>query len=118
VRLPGEVVADEEQREAKLLLQVPKQVHDLRLDRNIEGRDRLVADDEIRFRGERAGNADALPLATGEFVRPAIRGIAWQPDPVAQAFDTRLELGSRLDKTEIPERLSEAVPDPQARVEA
>ena len=114
----GEVVADEEQREAKLLLQVLQQVHDLRLDGNIEGRDRLIADDEIRFGGERAGNADALPLAAGELVRLAIRGVAWQPDPVEQAVDTRLELRPRLGKAEIADRLSEDMPDPQARVEA
>src|SRR5262245_27370243 len=41
-----EVVADEEVREAQLLLEVLEQVQDLRLDGDVEGARRLVADDE------------------------------------------------------------------------
>ena len=55
------------------LLQVREQVDDLRLDRDVERGDRLVADDEPRLDRERAGDADPLPLAAGEFVRIALR---------------------------------------------
>ena len=65
----GQVVADEQQRQAELVLQVRQQVDDLRLDRDVERGDRLVADDQVRPGRERAGDADALALAAGEFVR-------------------------------------------------
>ena len=45
-----EVVGDEQVGEAELLLQVFEQVDDLRLDRDVERRDRLVADDQLRDR--------------------------------------------------------------------
>ena len=69
----GEVVGDEQVGEAELALQVLQQVEDLRLDRHVERRDRLVADDELRLERERAGDADALALPAGEFVRIAQR---------------------------------------------
>ena len=43
-----EVVRDEEIAEALLLPQVFQQVHDLRADRDIERRDRLIEHDELR----------------------------------------------------------------------
>ncbi len=57
-----QIVADEQQREAELLLQVLQQVDDLRLDRDVERRDRLVADDQFGLRRECPGDADALAL--------------------------------------------------------
>ncbi len=68
-----EVVGDEEVGEAEPALQVLQQVDDLRLDRHVERGDGLVADDQLGLRGERAGDADALALAAGEFVRIAQR---------------------------------------------
>ena len=50
----------------------PQQVQDLRLDRDVERRDRLVADDQARLDGERARDADALALPAGELVRVAL----------------------------------------------
>ena len=66
-----EVVGDEDVGEVELLLQVDEQVQHLRLDRDVEGRDRLVGDDELRLQHERPGEADALPLAAAELVRVA-----------------------------------------------
>ena len=45
------------------------QVHDLRLDRNIERGDRFVGHDEVRIGRQRARNPDSLLLSAGEFVR-------------------------------------------------
>ena len=64
----GQVVRDEDVGKRKLLLQVDQQVDDLGLDRDIEGRHRFVADDELRAERERPGDADALPLSPGELV--------------------------------------------------
>ena len=64
-----EIVRDEQVSEPHLALQVDHQVQDLRLDRDVERRHRLVADDQLRLERERAGDADALALAAGELVR-------------------------------------------------
>ena len=61
-----EVVRDEEVGEPQLVLQVGEQVEDLRLDRDVERRDRLVADDQLGMQRERARDADALALTAGE----------------------------------------------------
>ena len=59
----GKIVRDENVGEPKPVLQVAQQVQDLRADRHIQRRHRLVADDEFRFDRECAGNRDALALA-------------------------------------------------------
>ncbi len=69
----AEVVRDEHERQPQLALQVAQEVQDLRLDRHVERRDGLVADDEPRVRGERPREADALALAARELVRVALR---------------------------------------------
>jgi hypothetical protein len=66
-----EIMRDEQVGEAELALQILEQVDDLGADRNIERRDRLVGNDELGRDGERAGDADALPLPTREGVRRA-----------------------------------------------
>src|SRR5258706_8588241 len=65
------VMRDEDVGEPKPVLKVAQQVQDLRTDRHVQRRDRLVADDELRLDRERARNGDALALAAGEFVRVA-----------------------------------------------
>ena len=77
-----EVMRDEEVREAELFLQARKQVDDLRLDRDIECRNRLVADDDLRIDGEGARDADALALSARELVREAVRLLWVQADEV------------------------------------
>jgi hypothetical protein len=67
----GEVVGDEQIGQPQALAQRLEQVDDLRLDRDVERRDRLVADDEVGLDRERAGDADALALAAAELVRVA-----------------------------------------------
>ena len=65
----AEVVRDEQVGEPELVLQVGEQIQDLRLDRHVERRGGLVADQQRGLDGERAGDADALALAAGELVR-------------------------------------------------
>ena len=54
------VVRDEDQRHAALILQAAQQIEDLRLDRHVEGRRRLVGDQEARIAGD--GHRDHHPL--------------------------------------------------------
>src|SRR5258705_8932809 len=100
-----QIVADEEQREAELPLQILQQVEDLRLDGDVERRDRLVADDQVRFCGKRPGDADALALAAREFVRPSVQRVAWQAYGIHQRRNLRLEFGGRFGEAEITDRL-------------
>ena len=80
-----EVVRDEEIGELEVVLQRLEQVEDLRLDRHVERRDRLVGDDEVRVDGERARDADSLALAARELVRIARRRVRGQPDDARAA---------------------------------
>ena len=90
-----EVVRDEQVRDVALLLQVIQQVEDLRLDRNVQRRNRLVADDEIRRERQGAGDADALPLAAGKFVRIAAGVGRIEPDALEQRGDAFVLLAAR-----------------------
>src|SRR5581483_4109195 len=62
------VVRDEQVGDAKLGLQLLKQVEDARLNRDVERGDTLIGHDDLGRDGKRPRNADALPLAAGEFV--------------------------------------------------
>ena len=52
-----------------LTAKLREQIDDLRLNGNVERRDRFVRDDQFRLDREGAGNGDALALAAGKFVR-------------------------------------------------
>ena len=80
----GEVVRDEQVGEPDLLLQILQKVEDLRLDRDVERGDRLVADDDVRLQRERPGDADALALAAGEAVRIAVQVLGAEADHLQQ----------------------------------
>ena len=72
--------------------QVAEQVHHLRLDRDVEGGDRLVGDDQLRLHGERPGDADALALAAGELVRVAVDVLGVEADQLEQLLHPLLLL--------------------------
>ena len=76
----AEIVADEEDREPHVGLEVLEQVDDLRLDRDVERRGRLVGDQHRDAEDQRAGDRDALALAAGELVRVAAGVARIEPD--------------------------------------
>ena len=47
----SEVVSDKEVGEAEVPLEIPEKIDDLGLDGYVECRDRLIADNELRFNG-------------------------------------------------------------------
>src|SRR5947207_11190199 len=63
-----QVVRDEQVAHCVFVLQILQEVQQLGLDRDVERRDRLVADQDLRAQGERAGDRDPLALAAGELV--------------------------------------------------
>jgi hypothetical protein len=61
-----EIVGDEQVGHAALTLQLEEQVQNLRLNREVECGDRLIAHDEPRLGKQCARDGDALTLATRE----------------------------------------------------
>src|SRR5688572_14469817 len=66
-------MCDEDQRHSRLLAKVAKEVEDLGLDRDIEGRRGLVREQELRLSGEGTRYRDALRHAPRELVRILLR---------------------------------------------
>ena len=59
----GKIVCDEDQGETHGLFEILKQIDDLSLHRNVECRNRLVTNDKLRLKGERARDTNTLSLA-------------------------------------------------------
>ena len=91
-----QVVGDEDVGDAELVLQVLQQVDDLRLDRHVERRHRLVADHDLGTQGDGAGDADALSLAAGELVGVAVVVLGVEPDALHRLLDGRFTPPSGL----------------------
>ena len=87
-----EVVGDEEVGEAELVLELLEQVDDLRLNRDVERRHRLVADEKLGVQRERTSEPDALALPTGELVRVPVRRILGQADRRQELVNARIRL--------------------------
>src|SRR5437879_3164688 len=113
----GEVVRDEDVAHVVLVLQVLQQVQDLRLDRDIERRYRLVADQHVRLHGEAAGNRDPLSLAAGEFVRILEERNLGEPHLLEQFVDPVAALVfARPDAVHL-QGLHEKLADRETRIE-
>ena len=61
----GEVMGDEDIGEAERVPKAGKQPDHLSLNGDVEGGDRLVADDDFRLERQGSGDRDALPLTAG-----------------------------------------------------
>ena len=84
-----EIMGDEDIGELEPLLQIGEEIDDLRLDRDVERRDRLVGDDQLGLERDGARDADALALAAGEFVREALACVGRKPTTWSSSFATR-----------------------------
>jgi len=76
LRDDAEVVRDEEDAHPELVLEVPEQAEDLRLDGDVERGRRFVRDEEIGFARDRDRDHDALGLAAGELVGVVVEPLA------------------------------------------
>jgi hypothetical protein len=86
-----QVVGDEQICEPFLLLQVLEQVQNLGLDGNIKGAGGFVQDQETGRGGQRASDADALALSSGELMREPMGVLSSQPALVQQIVSICLE---------------------------
>ena len=112
----SEVVRDEDVGELELVLQVVEQVQHLRLDGDVECRDGLVRDDQLRPQGERARDPDSLPLAAGELMREAVVVLRREADGLENLPDALLLLGP-VAQVVNPHRVGDDRPHALARVE-
>ena len=65
------IMGDEQIAQSQLFLQVPEQVHDLSLNRDIQCTDGLISDDEARGNRQRSCNTDSLALPPRKLMRVA-----------------------------------------------
>src|SRR6266540_2229873 len=112
----GEIVGDEEVSQTEVALQRFQQVDDLGADRDVEGRDRLVEDDQLWVERERAREADPLPLSAGELVRETVRMLRAQADDAQELRYALLELGPAHELVDA-QRLPDDLANRHARVE-
>ena len=83
-----EIMRDEQVCQPEPFLQLHHQVDDLRLDVDVQRRDRLVGDDKLRSHRQRPGDRDALPLAAREFVRETADTLGGKADQIEQLHGT------------------------------
>src|SRR3990172_8203797 len=67
-----EVMGNEEVGKTLHSLEAFKQIHNLGLNGDVERRNRLVRNDEIRCNGQSPGNSNSLPLSAGKLMRVAL----------------------------------------------
>src|SRR5258705_7626819 len=91
----GEIMRDEQIGKIMLALQVDQQIDHLGLDRHIERRYRLIADDQPRPQRQSARDADALALAAGKLVRVVLHLIRPETDLLEQFGDAVAFFASR-----------------------
>ena len=112
----GKVVRDEEVGELELLLELLEQVDHLRLDRDVERRDRLVGDDEVWVDRERARQTDPLALTPGKLVWVAICRVGGQADRLQEIAHAGRGLAPSRQPVR-PQRLANDPADTVAGVE-
>ena len=108
---------DEEVGQPELFLQFFQQVDHLRLDGNVQGRDRLVADDKIGVEGQGAGNTNPLALTARKLVGVTGAKIGAQSHRVEQLGDSFFDLVGIHPAMHL-KRLADDLVDRHARVQA
>ena len=112
-----EIVRDEEISEGKAFLQLLQEVDDLRLNGDIQGGYRLIANDELGLEGQGAGDAHPLSLAAAHLVGIAAGHKGIQTDHLEKLVHSILTLPSVLTDAVHPYGLADDLADGHARVE-
>ena len=111
----GEVVCDEDVGEAEIGLQVFEQIDDLCLNRDVEGRNGFVADDQPGVERECASDAEALALPARKFVGIFFQGVGIETHAVKQVGDAFVAMAAV--PVEVTQRLGNDITSPHARIE-
>ena len=102
---------------AKLSLQIAQQVHDLRADADVKRGHGFIEDNEIGPKRERAGDVDALALASGEFMRVASERGVVESHSAQQFRSAGAQFGTRAGSVD-HKRLGDNVAHAHARIES
>ena len=94
---------DDDDRQPEVVAELAEQPQDVVPVAGVKRADRLVAEEQLRIDGERAGDRDPLPLAAGNLAGGA-----------AQQRRVEADLGQRAGRAPLDLRLVEAAADPQA----
>src|SRR5205814_2967698 len=111
-----EVVRDEEDGEAEVLLQRLDLLQDLALDDDVERRRRLVEQDQLRVQRKRDRDDHSLAHPPGELVRVGTEARAIDADELEQLLSLR-ECATLVDALVRAHRVDELVADAQDGVE-
>jgi hypothetical protein len=89
-------MGDEQQRHAKLGLQLFQELQDLRLHRDVQRRRRFIGDQQVGIIGQRHGDHHPLPLPARELVRIILQPRLRVADAhlAQQVYDARAPFGS------------------------
>src|SRR5688572_26106436 len=109
-------VGYEEVGQSEPLLQFHKQVHNLRLDGDIQRGHRFICNNQLRVQRERPRDANALPLPSAELVRIPLKGGGVQPNDL-QEFDNSLVAFGSPKSLMDRKWLSDNRPDPHSWIE-
>src|SRR5262245_37970059 len=112
-----QAVGDEQVGQPKFVLQILKQVDYLGLDRHVEGRDRLIADDKLRLDRQRTGYTDALALPARELMWVTVDEVRVQSNQRQQLLHSVAHLFGALTQAMYPDRLADDVADGHAWIE-
>jgi hypothetical protein len=75
-----EIVRDKQVGQSHFPLQILHQIQDLRLNRHVQRRYRLVSDNQLGVQHQGTGNSDTLALTTAELMRITAGMIAAEAD--------------------------------------
>ncbi len=114
----GQIVGDEQEGEAVLLLEVLEEVHDLGLDGHVQGGDGLVRHQQLRLHGQGPGDGHPLPLAAGELRRVPVQVARVQPHVVHLEGGLLPEGAPGGDNALDAQGLGDDLPHPHALVQA
>ena len=110
-----DVVGDHDQRRLRVGPQVEQVILQVDAGEGIERRERLVEQQHLRPRHQRARDRDALRLAAGQFARPDAR-LVGQADAVERARDARIALRLRAVLEAEADIVGDGEPRQQARL--
>jgi hypothetical protein len=80
----AQIMGDEDHGQRHAFANLVQQAENLRLDRHVQRRDRLVGDQDLGVVGKGSGDADALALTAGKLMRVAIIGARIEADDLEQ----------------------------------
>ena len=112
-----EVVCDEQVGQPETVAQFDEEIDDLRLHGSVERGNGFIRDDDARLDRKRAGDGDALALASAERVRQAVLERRREADRQQQLVDPIVALAGPLAQAVDEKDLNKRLRQRHARIE-